>query len=325
MAKRLGGGNFLYESVDNWPKIDIPGVVSDVATDSDDRVYLAVRTAQDFDNITGVMLVFDRDGNHLDTFGEEKLRKPHGLWITPDDTLYLTDTYDHCIRAYSTRGDPGMVLGVPGEPGPVDCPFNRPTLAVPSPVSDDLFVSDGYRQNRVHRFSPAGNDPAAAAKYAHWKRGWENTGLELTASWGKGGLNYHDDEAWGSTEKHGTGPGEFLLPHGLTVDGDERVYVMDRSNDRIQVFDRDGNYLTQWDTPSPNQGFIDDEGFMHVPGGGRVYVLDMDGEEVACWGEQGNEPWQFIGGSHGLWIDSHGDIYVAQVGIDNAINKFARI
>ena len=57
MAKRLGGGNFMYESVDNWPKIDIPGVVSDVATDSEDRVYLAVRTSQAFDNITGVMLV----------------------------------------------------------------------------------------------------------------------------------------------------------------------------------------------------------------------------------------------------------------------------
>ena len=325
MAKRLGGGNFLYESVDNWPKIDIPGVVSDVATDSEDRVYLAVRTAQAFDANTGAILAFDRDGNHLNTFGEDKLRTPHGLWITPDDTIYLTDTFDHCIRTYSPNGDPGMILGVPGEPGPAGCPFNRPTLAVPSPVSDDLFVSDGYRQNRVHRFSPAGSDPGAAARYAHWKRGWANTDMELTASWGKGDLNYHDDEAWGSTEKHGKGPGEFLLPHGLAVDRDERVYVMDRSNDRIQIFDRDGNYLTEWSTPSPNQGYIDDEGFTHIPGGGQVHVLDMNGGEVACWGEQGEEPWQFLGGSHGLWIDSHGDIYVAQVGIDNAINKFARI
>ncbi len=325
MAQRLGGGNFLYESVDSWPKIDIPGVVSDVATDSEDRVYLAVRTAQAFDANTGAILAFDRDGNHLNTFGEDKLRTPHGLWITPDDTIYLTDTFDHCIRTYSPNGDPGMILGVPGEPGPAGCPFNRPTLAVPSPVSDDLFVSDGYRQNRVHRFSPAGSDPVAAAKYAHWKRGWTNTDMELTASWGKGDLNYHDDEAWGSTEKHGKGQGEFLLPHGLAVDRDERVYVMDRSNDRIQVFDRDGNYLTEWSTPSPNQGYIDDEGFTHIPGGGQVHVLDMNGGEVACWGEQGDEPWQFLGGSHGLWIDSHGDIYVAQVGIDNAINKFARI
>ena len=325
MAKRLGGGDYLYESVDNWNKIDIPGVVSDVATDSEDRVYLAVRTAQGFDDNTGAILVFDRDGNHLNTFGEEKLRTPHGLWITPDDTLYLADTFDHCIRTYSTGGDPGMVLGVPGEPGPAGCPFNRPTLAVPSPVSDDLFVSDGYRQNRIHRFSPTGSDPAAAAEYQHLKRGWESSGMELTASWGGGDLNYHDDLSWGSTEKHGTGPGEFLLPHGIAVDGEDRSYVMDRSNDRIQVFDRDGTYLTEWSIPSPNQGFIDSDGAMHVPGAGLIYVIDLDGNEIACWGERGDEPWQFSGGSHGLWIDSHGDIYVAQVGEVNAFNKFARI
>ena len=66
MAKRQGGGNYLFESVDNWCKIDIPGVVSDVATDSNDNVYLAVRTAQAFDDNTGAILAFDRDGNHPD-------------------------------------------------------------------------------------------------------------------------------------------------------------------------------------------------------------------------------------------------------------------
>ena len=100
---------------------------------------------------------------------------------------------------------------------------------------------------------------------------------------------------------------------------------MDRSNDRIQIFDRDGNYLTEWSTPSPNQGVFDADGFLHVPGDGRMYILAPDGSEVAVWGERGHEPWQFPGGSHGLWIDSRGDIYVAQVGIPNAINKFARI
>ena len=119
--------------------------------------------------------------------------------------------------------------------------------------------------------------------------------------------------------------GEFLLPHGIAVDGEDRSYVMDRSNDRIQVFDRDGTYLTEWSIPSPNQGFIDSDGAMHVPGAGLIYVIDLNGNEIACWGERGDEPWQFSGGSHGLWIDSHGDIYVAQVGEVNAFNKFARI
>ena len=67
------------------------------------------------------------------------------------------------------------------------------------------------------------------------------------------------------------------------------------------------------------------DGFLHVPGDGFMYILAPDGSQVAVWGERGHEPWQFIGGSHGLWIDSRGDIYVAQVGVPNAINKFARI
>ena len=325
MRIRLGVGNYQYESIDSWPKIDVPGVVSDVATDSQDRVYLAVRTSQKFDDNTGAILVLDRNGNNLNTFGEDVLRTPHGLWITLDDTLYLTDTFDHCVRTYSPGGDPGMVLGVPGEPGPAGCPFNRPTLAFPSPVSDDLFVSDGYRQNCVHRFSPAGTDPDAAGQYSLWKRGWEHTDLELTASWAGGDLNYHDDNSWGSTEKHGTGPGEFLLPHGVAVDRNGRVYVMDRSNDRIQVFDRDGTYLTEWGTPSPNQGFIDSNDVMHIPGSNRMLLMGLDGGEIGWWGERGSEPWQFRGGPHGVWIDAHGDIYVAQVGVENAINKFARV
>ena len=124
MAKRQGGGNYLFESVDNWCRIDIPGVVSDVATDSEDNVYLAVRTAQAFDDNTGAILVFDRDGNHLNTFGEDKLRTPHGLWITPDDTLYLADTFDHCIRTYSPQPvTPVRSLG---------CRASRVLLAVPS-------------------------------------------------------------------------------------------------------------------------------------------------------------------------------------------------
>jgi hypothetical protein len=64
---------------------------------------------------------------------------------------------------------------------------------------------------------------------------------------------------------------------------------------------------------------------MHISGGGGVSVVGLDGVEVGRWGEQGGEPWQFTGGPHGVWIDSHGDIYVAQVGEENAINKFARV
>jgi hypothetical protein len=63
---------------------------------------------------------------------------------------------------------------------------------------------------------------------------------------------------------------------------------------------------------------------MHIAGGDGVSVVGLDGVEIGHWGEKGSEPWQFIGGPHGVWIDSHGDIYVAQVIVDNGINKYAR-
>ena len=87
MAKLLGAGDYRYEAVDLWPKTEIDGVISDVAADSRDRVYIAVRTAQDFDHNRGAVVVFGRGGEYLDSSGEDKLRTPHGIWINPDDEV----------------------------------------------------------------------------------------------------------------------------------------------------------------------------------------------------------------------------------------------
>jgi DNA-binding beta-propeller fold protein YncE len=178
-----------------------------------------------------------------------------------------------------------------------------PTCAFRAPTSGDIFVSDGYRQSRVHRFTHEG---------------------VLKLSWGSGDLNFYDEGHWGSTAARGTGPGEFHCPHGLTVDKEDRVYVMDRSNDRVQVFDENGEYLSEWSIPSPNSAVIDDENIMHSASGGRVYLSTLDGKNIGAWGERGEEPWQFKGSPHGIWLDSQGDVYVAQVGAQNAINKYAR-
>ena len=305
MPKRLGAGNYQYEAVEDWPSIPVPGVASDAATDSQDHVYIATRTSQGFDNTAGAILVFDRDGKFLRSFGEDKLVTPHHITISAEDEVYHTDAADHTVRKYSTEGDLLQVLGTPGQPGPPGGgPFNKPTCAVRAPTSGDIYVSDGYRQNRVHRFTHDG---------------------ELVVSWGKGELNYYDDERWGSTAKQGTGPGEFHCPHGIVVDKDDRAYVMDRTNDRIQVFDENGEYLSEWSIPEPNSAVIDDDNIMHSASGSRVYQSTLDGQNIGAWGERGDEAWQFSGGPHGIWVDSRGDMYVAQVGAQNAINKFARV
>ena len=304
MGKKLGVDGYQYESVDDWANITIPGVASDVATDSEDRVYVATRTTQDVDDKTGAILVFDRNGKFLRAFGGDKLRTPHHIWISPDDEIYHTDCADHVIRKYNPAGELLQVIGRPGQPGMPDQPFNQPTCAVRSPMSGDIFVSDGYRQSRVHRFTPEG---------------------ELKLSWGSGAQNLYDFEVYGDDAPAGTGPGEFNCPHGIVVGNDDRVYVMDRSNSRIQVFDENGEYLTEWAIPGPNQAVIDSDGVMHSASGQQVWVTKLDGEHVGSWGERGAESWQFTGGPHGLWIDSHGDMYVGQVGAQNGLNKYARI
>ena len=304
MGKKLGAENYRYESVDGWANIPIPGIASDVAVDSEDRVYVATRTKQVFDYYSGAILVFDRSGKFLRAFGGDRLRTPHHIWISAEDEIYLSDSFDHVVRRYNTSGELLQVLGTPGQAGMRGQPFNQPTSAVLAPRSGDIFVSDGYRQSRAHRFSKEG---------------------ELKLSWGSGEWLEYDFAIFGHDPPAGTGPGEFKLPHAITVDQNDRVYVMDRENHRIQLFDENGKYLEEWAIKSPNQAVIDENRVMHSASGGQVWLTAMSGEHMGSWGERGGEDWQFTGGPHGLSIDSHGDIYVGQVGVENGLNKFARV
>ncbi len=134
---------------------------------------------------------------------------PHGLWISPDDRVFITDTDEHVVRIFDRDGNVLQTIGTPGQKGAPGEPFNLPTRAVEGP-SGDIYVSDGYGQNWVHRFRADG---------------------ELITSWGG----------------DGTEPGRFQTPHGIWVDADERVYVVDRANARVQVFDNTGTVLAIWE------------------------------------------------------------------------------
>ena len=101
--------------------------------------------------------------------------------------------------------------------------------------------------------------------------------------------------------------------------------MQDRSNDRMQVFDNQGTYLFEWDIPGSNQAVFDDDGMVHSPSNGQVWVSTPDGKNLGSWGEMGPEPWQFTGGPHGIWMDNTGAVYVGQVGAKNGLNKFVRV
>ena len=157
--------------------------------------------------------------------------------------------------------------------------------------SGDLYVSDGYGQFRIHRFSPQD---------------------ELLCSWGAKGAD----------------PGYFALPHSLWVDREERVWVADRENHRIQRFDNEGRYLDEWnDLERPMALFItpDDEVFV-VEAPSRVSIFDLDGNLLSSWGEDGSAPGQFADAPHSIWVDDQGSLYIGEVAtLHNRVQKFRRV
>ena len=280
-------GKFKFEVVEGWGQgpggREFGGVTPSVATDSRDRVYIARREPP-------AILVYDREGNYLTEWGGDLLKNPHSVWFNEQDQLYVADVDDHTVRKFDTDGRVLQTLGTLDRVGAPGQPFNRPTWAVEAPWGD-LYVTDGYGQDLVHRFSADGN---------------------LLHTWGE----------------KGTGPGQFDLPHGLRADSRGRVLILDRTNRRLQIFDAEGNYLEEWpDLESPNDLYIDSEDNVYIAEGGyRVSVFNLDGALLARWGEQGEAAGQFANGPHGLWLDSHGDLYVAEVPfLDNRLQKFTRV
>lgn len=312
MTGPIRGQARRYLVEDDWERLP-DGLrhrdVTAVDVDADDRVYLLTR----FDH---QVLVYERDGTFVRSWGLGRFTLPHGLTVGPDGAVYCVDAGDHTVRKFTPEGEPLLTIGTPGVPsdtgffsgGPVDVhsvervghpggPFNRCTDLAVGP-DGDLYVTDGYGNCRVHRFTPGG---------------------ELIHSWGE----------------VGTGPGEFHLPHCLAVTPDGRVLVGDRENDRIQVFDRDGRYVEAWtDVRRPCALAVAPDGTVFVvelwrPKGrksfthgeapedqpARLSILGPDGAVVERWANSGPEPGapgDFIA-PHGIALDSHGDLYVAEV------------
>ena len=234
------------------------------------------------------MLVFDRDGRFLARWGDAFLVTPHGLMIGPDDRVYITDRGAHVVWVCTTAGEILQTFGTPGQIGTPGEPFNNPTNAALAPWGD-LFVSDGYGQSRVHRFAP--------------------DGTRIT-SWGV----------------EGAGPGEFHLPHDVVVDPRGRVFVSDRENSRIQLFDRDGAFLEEWTNVARPQNIVrgPDDVLYVTEAPQRVSLFNLDGELLARWGEKGDAPGQFHESPHGLAVDSRGDLYIAEVTSRALFQKFIR-
>jgi len=306
-----GAGKYTYELVDEWAKLpegwsflDIGGL----SIDSQDRVYILNRS-------TYPIMVFDREGNLLRWGGENFFNRAHGSCIGPDGSVYCTDDRNHIVAKFSPEGELLMTLGSKGQSTDTGYirtfdfweslgrirqgapPFNRPT-GVGLSSSGEIYIADGYGNARIHKFTPDGT---------------------LLFSWGEPGGK----------------PGQFRLPHAIWVDKQDRVWIPDRENHRIQIFNAQGEFLNQWtDFIRPTDIFIDDEEIAYVSEMGlRVSILTIDGKLLARWGNEGldKESALFLA-PHAIAVDSRGDLYVGEVsktyaGVDkgpSVVQKFAR-
>ena len=281
----VGNGDFQYEYVPGWGKGDDGfklGVVSGHAADSQDRIYVVDRQPKP------QIVVFDRDGRFLNSWGNDLFPLPHDIWIDSDDKVYVSDCGDHTIRVCTTDGEVLLTLGSPGQAGDPGMPFNQPTRAVTSP-SGDIWVSDGYGQHRVHRFDADGTH---------------------LSSWGE----------------KGSEPEQFTLVHSIFIDQQERVWIADREpNNCIKVFDMAGNLLDNWKGRIfPCGLFIDGDGTVYVAEGHGVDIFTSDGRLLTNI-PLPVDPREAGHGSHSVWVDSHRDMYVGEVGAEDYFHKFARI
>jgi hypothetical protein len=312
MAKRIGFGNYQYEVVEHWPRVEIRGAVADVCVDARGRVYAGVRNPREDGSVSNILggvghvLILDRDGHEVGSWGN-LASSPHGIWVNPAGEIYLADTGFHTITKHAPTGEVLLSIGTKGQQGPDGQPFNMPTHAVEAP-NGDIFVSDGYGQNRIHRFS---------AKGEHLLTFGGGDAVFIPKRFNLGPM----------TGRPGTDPCQFNVPHELLVTMDNLVYVMDRENHRWQVFTTDGAFVSlQEHVSHPNRVALDADGIFHIAGGAGIEIWKRDGTKIGSWGEKGEAPGQFVAGSvHGAWMDIDGSLYTAEASRNNRLQKFVRV
>jgi sugar lactone lactonase YvrE len=251
-----------YRSLENWAKLPDGrswGSTSGVGIDPDGTsVWVAERCgafappslmkpgtpfACDGSNLPPI-LKFDASGTLVKSFGAGLLLFPHGLTVDREGNVWVTDGLGkdgkgHQVFKFSPDGKVLLTLGKAGIAGDGPDEFNAPSAVVVAP-NGDIFVADGH----------GGNTNARIVKFS--KDG------KFIRTWGK----------------KGAGPGEVDIPHAIAMDSRGRLFLGDRQNNRIQVFDQDGSYLDQWSQFSRPSGVFIDKNDV-------IYVADSESESVA--------------------------------------------
>ncbi len=295
-----------YAVVHGWPVLPegmVLGQVSGVAVDSHNHVFVFHRaegswaTDKTHPISSATILSFDgASGKLLASWGENRFLEPHGLRVDSHDNVWVTDRALQQVFKFSHDGKLLLTIGTERVAGVDATHFDKPTdIAFASDGS--IYVSDGYGNNRVAKFSPDG---------------------KFLFDWGHKGQD----------------PGEFDLPHSVAVDAQGNVYVADRSNSRIQVFDSNGKFLRQWKSPELGRPWslsVGPDNLLYVVDGGdlkptgldrgQLLKVDLSGKILAKWSRFGNYDGQIYWG-HDLAVGKDGAVYVGDVYYGMRVQKF---
>ena len=247
------------------------------------------------------VLVIDREGNIVEewTQWDHLWYRPHDVEISPYDPekhVWIVDADGHFVTKFTNDGkELVLTLGTPGEPGTDDTHLRRPTFLV-FMDENTMYLADGYDNTRVIKYDMDGN---------------------ILAQWGEKGNPPNE-----------TRPGYWNNVHGIAVDPTtRRVYVNDRNNSRVQIFDEDGNYLDEWNfgprPPMDIHSFIvtsDQKLWAADQGTHKILGYDLEGHFVYSWGSWGEYPGG-MWGVHGMSTDTEGNFYTASVN-NGRIQKF---
>jgi sugar lactone lactonase YvrE len=245
------------------------------------------------------IVVFGRDGEILETWKQwdKMLRRPHSVFISPYDaekSVWVVDDFRHAIFKFTNDGKKLLqTIGEPNVHASDDRHFYRPTFMAWQP-NGDFYVSDGYANTRVVKFNKDGT---------------------FLMTWGERGEQGKE-----------TRPGFFNNVHGVTIDPATRqVFVNDRSNLRVQVFDENGKFIRMWKMQTPANLH-----FVHIDADRRMWVFDnvaqklaqfdLEGRLIYSWGSLGAFPGA-LWGVHGISVDQEQNLYLAAVG-RGGVQKF---
>lgn len=302
----IGSATHSYEVVQDWGRLPegmAYGYTHGVCVDAEDRVYV---------HHTGKLsvVVFDKDGRFITAWGEEFEGGAHGFYLHRNNDgqehLYFADTKRALVVKTTLSGEVLLRIGAPDRPDLYAAERRYVPTDVCVAPNGDIYVADGYGQYYVHHYDADGS----------YIRSWGGRGSE---------------------------PGRIIEPHGISVNlrGDEpELYVADRRNHRIQVFTLEGEHKRfvehNLDLPCSFYFFGDE---VYIPDlNSRVTVLDGQdrlithlGEDQQAYKQQGwpNLPKAYyrpdkFSSPHGVCVDSHGDVYVAEWISDGRITKLAK-